>query len=157
MSAGGYFRPATSEDAIYLSTRLRSGDLDELAAQYGPATDVAAVLARALLVSSSCWAGCAADDEPVALLGVAPVSLLSGIGSPWMLGSARAEEFPKAMIREGRRKVKEMRVLYPSLVNYVHARNEVSVRWLQRLGFLVHDPQPVGFEGELFRQFTMGD
>lgn len=157
MSSDGYFRPAEAHDARYLATRLRPGDVAELIAQSGPDCDIQGVLLSSLAMSSTCWAGCAADGEPMSLLGVSPICLLDGIGMPWMLCSTRVEQFPKAMLKEGRLKIKEIQVLYPNLINYVHAGNEPAVRWLRRLGFSIHDPEPYGVAGEMFSRFTMGE
>jgi hypothetical protein len=41
------------------------------------------------------------------------------------------------------------------LVNFVHAENTTSVRWLRRLGFTVHEAQAFGALGEPFHPFEM--
>jgi hypothetical protein len=42
----------------------------------------------------------------------------------------------------------------PRLVNRVHARNSVAVRWLQRVGFTLHPATPEQ-NGEMFHTFEM--
>lgn len=154
MNAEGYFRDVMPSDIEHIAPRLRLDDLVEIKAMSGH-SDVMKILTRAVSVSSRCWTGCAADGEPMTLFGVAPVSLLSGIGSPWMLGTDRAQKYAMAMVREGRKQILQMLVLYPSLINYVDVRNVRSVRWLRRLGFEIHAPEPAGVYGLPFHKFTL--
>lgn len=120
----------------------------------GDQANVRDALAESVLRSTKAWTW-TADGEPIAIFGVAPVALLGGIGAPWLLGTDRVPRFPRVLVREGRRYVAEMLGLFPHLVNYVDARNVVSVRWLARLGFKVHEPQPYGAAGLPFHRFEM--
>jgi hypothetical protein len=45
--------------------------------------------------------------------------------------------------------------VFPHLINFVHAENRTSVRWLRRLGFTVHPVMPYGRLGEPFHPFEM--
>lgn len=113
------------------------------------------VLRLSVAVSSHHWAFIAADGEPVAVFGVAPVSLISGIGTPWLLGTERVFAFPGVLIREGRRYLQAMRNVYPSLANHVDARNVKSIRWLKHLGFTIGEPEPYGVAGLPFYPFHL--
>jgi hypothetical protein len=44
---------------------------------------------------------------------------------------------------------------FPHLVNFVHAKNTTSVRWLRRLGFTLHEAVPYGALGEPFHPFEL--
>lgn len=102
--------------------------------------------------SSHVWTGLV-GGEPICMFGVAPVSLLSGAGRPWMLGTDGVERHQVAFLRRCRPCVAAMRSVYDSLENWVDERNAVAHRWLRWLGFRLEDPQPWGVDGELFRRF----
>lgn len=151
---GGYFRELRAGDIAHIALNLREADRQELLASRG---DVAVkdVLAQAVLLSSHCWVGVADDGEPVALFGVAPVSLLAGKGSPWLLSTERVFEYPRVLVRESRRYLSRMRAEYPHLFNYVDARNDRSIRWLKHIGFTLHPAEPYGVDGLPFHKFEM--
>lgn len=119
----------------------------------GPGVDLVRVLATAVDRSTAVWV--ADDGEPVALFGVGALSLLQGVGTPWLLGTDRMWRHPRTLVVEGRRYLSTMRSLYPHLVNYVDARNDASIRWLKRLGFTLHDPAPYGAMGLPFHKFEV--
>lgn len=150
----GIFRDLLPGDIAYIAENLRKADRQEVIAATG-ATSMKEAIAEAVLRSSHCWTGALPDGEPVTIFGVAPVALLGSVGSPWMLGTERMFDFPRVLMGEGRRYLTRMLRLYPHLVNYVDARNARSVRWLARVGFTVHEPQPFGEAGLPFHRFEM--
>ncbi len=145
-------RPLRPGDIEHVAARLREADRQELIAAEGRDRPTDA-LCRAVLMSSDYWAF--ADHEPIAIFGAMPLSLLGGVGAPWLLGTDRLFRFPGALVREGRRYVQRMLAVYPHLVNYVDARNTRSVRWLGRIGFSLHPPAPYGAQGLPFHKFEM--
>lgn len=147
------FRPVESGDVGYIAAHLREADRQEIAATR-PNADPADVIANAVLRSSHTWV--AANGSPIAIFGVAPVSLLGSIGSPWLLATDEAFKHPRTLVVAGRRYISTMRALYSKLFNYVDARNDKSIRWLRRIGFTVLPAVPYGVEGELFHRFEMG-
>lgn len=154
MAAKLQVRPALIDDADWFATRLRQSDHDEAVAAAGP--DVLGTLRRAIRYSEGlCWVA-ERDSRGVLLLGCAPIDMAQGHGSPWLVGTGEAVRFPGALTRIAKRHIAIMRGAYPHLINLVDDRNEVSIRWLQRLGFTMADPAPGGVNGELFRRFTMG-
>lgn len=147
------FRELRPGDIAYVADNMRAADRAEVTAMTGE-TDMRAALADGVLLSSHYWV--LADGEiPMAIFGVAPLSLLGEMGSPWLLGTDRLERFPGTLVRDGRRYVRRMLGVYPHLVNFVDARNERSVRWLERLGFDVQAPRPMGAAGLPFHRFEM--
>lgn len=110
-------------------------------------------LADGIEHSTSAWTGFV-DNDPVCMFGVAPVSLLGGVGVPWMIGTDAVVRHQVRFLRESRPCVDRMRSLYDSLVNYVDDRNTVSHRWLRWLGFTLEDPAPYGPNGVMFRRFS---
>lgn len=150
----GLFRPPESGDVRYIAERMRQADRDEVFAVRGE-VNLVSVVADAVLRSSMCWTGITLEREPVCIFGVVPVSLLTGQGSPWMLSTEKVFRFPGALVRETSRYLERMLGVYPHLENYVDARNVRSVRWLTRVGFTVHPPQPYGAAGLPFHRFEM--
>lgn len=151
---GASIRLLQAGDIDHIAANMRPADAAEVLAIRGPGTLMKAALAECVLVSTSCWVA-ASDAEPFAIFGVMPVSLLHGIGAPWMLGTALAAKFPRVLVREGRRYSLRMLEAYPYLVNMVDARYTSSVRWLRRIGYTVYEAEPYGGRGELFRRFEM--
>jgi hypothetical protein len=150
------FRELQAGDVAFLAANLRDADRVELVGTRGPDVRFEDAISRAVLLSSHTWVAAGDDHEPIAIFGVAPVSMLNGIGSPWFLSTDRAYKHPRTLVSEGRRYLARMRESYFSLVNYVDVRNDKSIRWLRRMGFTIHPPIPYGVEGEPFHRFTMG-
>lgn len=149
------YRFPRSGDVMHIAAGLREADRQELIAARGPLVHFPDALARAVLLSSHTWV--AEDDEgPIAIFGVAPVSLLDGVGSPWFLSTERAYDHPRALVSGGRHYLSRMRAHYPELFNYVDARNERSIRWLGRLGFTLRPAVPYGNLGLPFHKFEIG-
>lgn len=147
------FRMVQTGDIDHVAAHMRAADRDEVIALRGPCS-MKEALAECVLVSSHCWVG-AFGREPFAIFGVMPISLLSGIGAPWMLGTDLATRFPRVLIREGRRYSQRMLEVYPHLINMVDARYASSINWLQRIGFSVCQPEPYGRGGAPFCRFEM--
>ena len=150
------FRELQAGDVAFLAAHLREADQLELVGTRGPGVDFEAAISRAVLLSSHVWVAAGHDHNPIAIFGVAPISMLNSIGSPWMLATDEAFRHPRTLVVEGRRYLAKMRESYFSLTNYVDARNDKSIRWLRRMGFEIHPPIPYGIEGEPFHRFTMG-
>lgn len=143
---------------------VRDGDLEVLCANPRPACvaemrRLGTTFEDALVdsVRRSDWvaAGCI-DDVPVCLFGVAPVSMLGGLGAPWLLASCgfdrRDVEFLREMLPACHRVMDAMLATYPRLLNVVDARNARTIRWLGWMGF-TFAPAPVVVRGHPFRVF----
>jgi hypothetical protein len=151
-----HFRPLQAQDIAHVAEHLRPADRQELRASRGGNLPFADIIARAVLVSSQVWVWAeGAEDTPVAIFGVAPISLLDGLGSPWFLSTERAYKSPRSLVANGRHYIAKMRESYPNLLNYVDARNDKSIRWLKHLGFTLHPAEPYGVDGEPFHKFEM--
>lgn len=115
-------------------------------------SSVTASLQRALPNSAKAWTGLV-HGVPACVFGVAPASLLTGVGVPWMLGTDRLEQAERPLVRLSRPTLDVMHALFPRLVNFVDNRNERAMRWLAWLGFTLSDPVPMGPDGLPFRRF----
>lgn len=143
--------PATEAHARAMAPRMRESDVREVQASCGYAPLQA--LLDALAVSS--WARALLfDGEVAALVGVAPTGHAL-IGSAWLLGTEAIREHKREFLGLCRPTLEEMLELCPVLCNYVDARNEVSLRWLARLGAVLGAPEPYGAEGLPFVPFLL--
>jgi len=143
-------RPTQAGDAELLAARLRDADRAELEAC--GFDDMLAPIAGSVGVSTLCWTALV-DDQVACVLGVSPLE--GDTGSPWMLGTPLLDQHARVLVRLTPVYIERMLGVFPHLLNYVHAGNTTSVRWLRRLGFTLAEPQPYGARGELFHQFEM--
>jgi hypothetical protein len=97
------------------------------------------------------------DGQPVAMFGVVPASILSGIGAPWMVGAVDLEQHQFWFAKSSRPCVQRMQREFNVLANWVDNRNTLSKRWLRWLGFHVGQPQPFGSGGEPFCPFVWSE
>lgn len=143
---------ATPEHAAFIADNMRDDDRQEIWAsnQHTPIE----ALEKAMIRSTKLWTA-TVDDVPCLMFGVAPASVLGGLGVPWLLGTEDIHKVKRQFIRECRSYVGEMLNSYPKLVNMVDVRNEVSIRWLIWLGFELSPALPLGMEGELFHPFHL--
>lgn len=138
-------------DAQHLAENMRACDVAELrACGQEPFEAVRRSVANSLL----CWSAFA-DGELGCIIGCAPISIVSGIGSPWMLGTPVLDQHSRVLVRMTPRYIAEMLKAFPHLVNYVHAENTTSKRWLRRVGFTLQEAAPYGALGEAFHRFDM--
>jgi len=139
-------------DLRYLAANLREADVQELRAVHGPDLDLEHCLRQSVLASEECFVACTAYGEPMAVFGVAPISLLGGEGCPWMLGTESLHHYGREIVTLSRAKMAEWGRRYGLLFNYVDARNTRALRWLKRSGFGVFAPAPYGVEGRPFHR-----
>jgi hypothetical protein len=144
-------RPVAPGDCEVLAANLRQQDQNELDAA-GHTNHLRAIRDG---VARSDWAHTATVDGQVAcIFGVAPLGgLLDPRGVPWMLGTDLVPQNRRALARLAPRYIREMLQAYPHLLNTVHARNTLAVRWLARAGFTLHAPHD--HNGEPFQLFEM--
>lgn len=150
LRSGVEVRRAAWLDILLLAPILRQSDRDEINA--GSGRHPTAVLAHGMMISTLTWSAFI-DGRIVAMFGVAPGSMIDGIGVPWLLGTDEIDQHPRAFVRTARAYIRRMRELYPTLRNIVHADNTKAVRWLRRAGFDVMPP--VAHGRGLFHPFEM--
>lgn len=147
-------RPPVPADALVLAAHLRQADAAECVAS--GRSDFAQAIKES--IDYSTWAMTAlSDGHMVCIFGVTPKgSLLSSVGSPWMLGTDLVRREGRALMRLAPQYIAAMLRLYPRLENHVHEENSVAKAWLQRMGFALADATPRGPTGAMFHHFTMG-
>jgi hypothetical protein len=137
-------------DAYRLWCFLRQPDLDEIIASHGP--DTLRTIENAVALSTHCLT-VEHKGRLACIMGVAPVSMSSGIGSPWMLGTFVLDSLPRTLARVARRYFGEVAHVYPVLENYVDVRNTASITLLKWLGCSFDEPRPYGVQGLPFMRF----
>lgn len=145
--------PTTQEHVEWVSRRARKADTDELwAAGYlSPEACMRSGASRGVAITGLI------DQEPVAVWGVVPASIVLGIGVPWMVTTRALDDDARARVflRACRAGLATITDGYDILMNYVDARNGRAIRWLRFMGFDV-DPvaRPYGAMRLPFHRFT---
>lgn len=130
----GVVREAVPEDIPWIADHMRESDVIEL--RYGlmkPPHEALSMSYEFSLASLTVTI----EDEPSAMFGIGALKSTPGFGVIWFLATDRME-------REGRR---DLRVFAPWFVkamgqgfgcigNLVDPRNTMSMKWLNRLGFV---------------------
>lgn len=122
--------PASVDHIPHLAANMRDADVREVTALgRSPHSALEAGLRASL------WALTAVEDEPVVMLGVAPRSMVEGVGVPWMLGTERAYDCGRALLSLSQPVFAEMRETFLRLENVVDADNVRAIRFLRWAGF----------------------
>lgn len=144
--------PATQQHIDQLIPHVRQCDIDEFQASNG--WTARQVLECGLKISTVVCAGLI-NGEVVAVFGVAPASMIGGVGWPWLVGTDALARNQKVFLRRCRHIVSAMLAIYPRLENYVDARNHVAKAWLHWLGFRIDEPAAYGVLGLPFHRFHL--
>jgi hypothetical protein len=76
------------------------------------------------------------------------------LGAPWLLATPEIERHPVTFYRMSKRLFPRLASGYDRLVNWVDARNVLSLRWLAWLGFETGPPAPWGALGLEFHKMS---
>lgn len=143
--------PATRQHVCALGPKLRTADVREVQAAFGQ--DAESVLWASFNNAKRCWS-IYVDDRIIGMFGVGRRAN-PRIGTVWMLASDDLYAHTRVFLRECRQWVDEMMQDHDALMNYVDARNEVSIRWLAWLGFtFIKLHRGYGVHGEDFWEFV---
>ncbi len=152
MAVDVLIRAVEPGDIEHVAEYMRQADRDEIEATGVP--DPVEALSRSVKDSVLSWTGCV-DGEPACVFGVVPISMLCGIGSPWLLGTNLIPKNAGAFIRHSTPYIHGMLREFPHLFNFVDVRNRKAIAWLKRSGFVLHEAVPYGPFGLLFHPFEM--
>lgn len=86
------------------------------------------------------------DGKPAVMFGHNVTDMLFKVACPFLIITKYAESRPILFVRYSKAVLAEMHGYY--LVNYVQARNQLAIKWLEWLGFYVAPP-------ELYQEVTM--
>lgn len=136
----------------FIAENLREADREELHSSTGLSSTEG--LMESWKVSSHCWLILDNEGLPIGIFGAAPHPV-EGLGVVWMMGTDGILKEAISVARQTRRYVDEMQAVYPTLWNFVDARNELSIRWLTWSGFRLVDVDPFhGRDGQTFIEFV---
>jgi hypothetical protein len=138
---------------------LRKADIDEM--MDGLGVSAAWGVAYSIACSRPGYAARVAEPGPdmknkartAAVFGIGP-SLEDGLGVPWLLATEIIERYPITFYRASRTLFPRVAEGYERLVNWVDARNTLSLRWLVWLGFEMGPPVPFGARGLEFHKMS---
>ena len=142
--------PATQELINQLKGNLRKEDIEEVRAFTGQDADEA--LQESFDLSTKCWVGLL-NGEPCFAGGVAPASVLTVVGVPWMLGTDKLRKVGYTFIKKSKKLIQEMLEGFEVLENYVDTRNTLSRKWLTWCGFTLDEPEAIGVELKAFHHY----
>lgn len=146
-------RESRLADAPLLAERLRSADKDEIYAARGIGPNEA--LEICVVDSTKCFT-VLDGDTPIAMFGYLHVD--DDTAQVWMLGSDELTQNKKWFVRESKRWLCEFEKQYRVLFNFIDARNELHIKWIDRMGFdIVESVSDYGFEKRLFLKFVIGE
>lgn len=143
---------ATEAHADAIWQNLRPMDFYEVTAVTPEPVQLA--LRRAVRESSESWAWLV-DGKPVALFGVAPLSIVSRSGSPWLVATPALRQHRRFFLEHSRWYLEHMQKEYALLWNMVSINNHESIRWLKWLGFRMNDPERTGRYNQMFMRFAI--
>lgn len=148
-----YSRPSEPDDARDLAPRLREADKAEVKA-VGISSPLIA-LSRGFHHSEVARTVCQLhDDEIVAMYGVVRMEDTVPTGAAWCLGSDGIARNGLEFAIRSEEHLNELQETYPLLFNYVDARNELHIRWLQWSGFqFINRHDNYGHEQRPFYEF----
>lgn len=148
------YRKAKKEDASVLALKIRDADYSELQAVHGIDVDVKKVLENAIAVSKECYVA-EVNEELILMFGVSVFNEKQNVGCPWLLGTDKTFTLARELIMDGRLICNEWSKGFTYLINFVDSRNKRSIRWLNRIGFTIHEPIKFGVSQVPFNPFTM--
>ena len=147
-------RPSTPQDIDLLVPIVRASDALEILDSTGQTPREAL---EDGLERSDLYYSMFSNHSIVCMGGVAPSGYNPKVGIVWFLASDGLVRSAVALQFYMPTVLAEMHRLYPSLANFVDARNVVSAQWLQHLGFkLVGTHEEYGVGKKPFHWFVKG-
>lgn len=133
-----------------IAPRMRAAEVAEVWAAMG-LTPAAALLClmRASVFSRAVFF----DGDLCTIFGV--IETPDGAGIPWLLSSDAVERHPLSFWRASKSILREIRKLYPVLIEYVDARYTRCISWARRLGWTVAPAEPHGLAGLPFHPLAI--
>lgn len=142
--------PARASHIRRIASVMRQADRDEIEAATG--RDALPVLSASFRRSSICMVALV-DGQPEVIFGAGDLSVLTGLGAPWLLGSDVIERHWREFLRLSVHWLAQLLKRYAVLRNIVDCRNTVAIRWLRWLGF--DFSEPFDHRGHRFMMFEM--
>lgn len=144
------FDPAQTRHLRLIYADMRPTDRLELIAGWGDP-----IAAMALCLAESFYARTVFHDlEPLAMYGLAPMSMLAGHARVWCFGTQAIDRHPFAFARASRLALYALFGHCSLMTNVVDKNDRAAVRWIEWLGGTIVDRQFV-HNGMTFQQFVI--
>ena len=155
------FETATRKDAVWISTRLREADRQEVAAATGEQPETAVPFS--FDISQECWmirpaVSASGSADPFAIFGTVAAGKVNGakdVGIIWMLATDEIDNNAVAFARISRYWARRLLEPYDLTTNYVWNKNRKHLRWIRWAGFTILKPEKRGPFDEWFHPFYM--
>tara|TARA_R100001079_G_C4447386_1_gene151864 strand:+ start:115 stop:582 length:468 start_codon:yes stop_codon:yes gene_type:complete len=143
----------TSEDKFEASNiTLRPSDIIEFTGASGKPWQKE--LSESISVSDLLWKGVNEKQEIVSVGGVV---ILPDAVIPWFAGTDKSKHEKRSWLEEGKKFVELLRTFEKPVINYVWNKNTKTIKWLERLGFVVEKNKEYEFYHETkFYKFYLG-
>lgn len=105
----------------------------------------------AIVTSEKAWTALV-DGRPEAMFGIVVDDLISGIGTPWFLGTDDVYRHGRELIMHGPGMLARLGDSISVMRNLVSSRNDRAIRLLRKWGFTVEDDEVI-VRGVAFRYF----
>ncbi|MCP4372964.1 MAG: hypothetical protein GY797_33385 [Deltaproteobacteria bacterium] len=92
---------------------------------------------------------------PFAIFGIASNKMAKSVSAIWLLGTYELDKHKKKFHVITKKYLDYFHVKSKVLFNFVLASNEVSLKWLEKLGASFSVPKPYGKCGALFKYFEL--
>lgn len=150
IAAGLKLEHATKRHAREMARIVRPEDAKEMWAsgKLLPEQGVRASINRA----TEAWAAYVGPDL-LAVFGVTDYQ--NGWAAPWVISSIHVNRYPLTYFRASKVVIDHYRSQYPQMVQMISAEYHGALRWVERLGFRLRDPEPFGWRGALFCRVEM--
>ncbi len=146
------FKPVSDEDLVLLMSNLRESDIAEIKAM--TSKSIRTAISESLTLSE--WTLCAyCDGELLAVFGLSGQCVLTGLASPWMIGTNSIFKHKKEFWKASVEVVEWMKSRSEYLENFVHTEHKSAISWLKRLGFSFDKELVNGRDGSKFMRFHL--
>lgn len=146
------FELATDAHARLVAAQMRARDQAEIQAGWNlsPQAAIQVALWDSPRYARTMFYGL----EPLAIFGLANLSILGSSAQVWCFGTTAIDRHPLVFARASKRALIELHSYAPILTNLVDASDESALRWLAFLG-ATYVLQPEARGGRLFGQFIL--
>lgn len=144
--------PATPAHAADLAPRIADSILCELG-RIAPLSREE-IAHQSVATSAHAWS-LILNGRVACIFGVCVASITDGRAFPWLIASPDIAQHPRFFLEGSRKFINLLREQYSVLEGYADVDHVKSIKWLRRLGFTIHAPQPFGPSGFPFHHFEM--
>lgn len=125
-------RKSKQSDILPIAFNMRVADAKEVydSHLYSPYK----ALTKGMNSSGDSWT-IVIDGVPIGMVGVSNRTLITKVGTPWLLGTDSLLNDKKLFLRVSRVVLKNISEGYKLLENYVSVENKSAIRWIEYLGF----------------------